>query len=74
MTRRALTDGDVVRYEMKTRRISSYAAIKHRVPRAVDYYQMRGGRQVWILHEDGCQRQMCCGGLCSCEDPETFEI
>lgn len=59
---------------MTTRRLSSYTSIQHRLLRPVDCYRMRNGRQVWILHEAGCQRAMCCNGLCSCEDPETFEI
>jgi len=47
--------------------------IKHRVGTAVDFYATRES-EIWILHEDGCQRLMSAGGLCSCDDPESFVI
>ena len=55
------------------RRISSYPGIVHRTPAKVDYYEV-GDIQVWIDHLAGCQRSMTADGLCTCEDPETYEV
>lgn len=57
---------------MVTRALSSYGLV-HRVPARVDYY-VSGGVEVHILHEGGCQRLMTPDGLCSCRDPQAFEV
>lgn len=54
---------------MKT--LSSYG-VKHRPPVKADYYEVGRKFEIWIIHDDGCQRQMNCAGLCSCVDPITF--
>lgn len=51
----------------------SELGIKHELHKPVDFYATRDA-EIWILHEAGCQRAMSAGGLCSCEDPETFTI
>lgn len=61
-----------------TRRLSTYLVIarhraKHGSKRKVDYYVLHD-RVVHIIHDGGCQRAMTADGLCSCEDPETYEI
>ena len=55
-----------------SRRLSSHG-IEHRVSRKVDYYEI-GDVEVHILHTDGCQRAMTADGLCTCADPEAFEV
>lgn len=60
------------------RRLSAYPEIvAHRATkgskRKVDWYRLRD-RAVHIIHDGGCQRAMTSDGLCSCEDPETYEI
>lgn len=57
---------------MSARPLSTYG-IEHRVPRKVDYYEV-GDVEVHILHVEGCQRAMTSDGLCTCVDPETFEV
>lgn len=55
-----------------TRHLSTYG-ISHRPPRKVDYYET-ADREVWILHDAGCQPAMTPYGLCLCPDPQAFEI
>lgn len=60
------------------KRLSSYPEIaeyrrKHKGMRKVDWYRLRD-RCVHIIHEGGCPRSMTADGLCSCLDPETYEI
>jgi hypothetical protein len=55
-----------------TRPLSSYG-IKHRTPAKVDYYEA-DGVEVYILHVEGCQRVMTSDGLCTCADPQAFEV
>jgi hypothetical protein len=55
-----------------TRSLSGYG-IKHKVPRKVDYYEA-DGVEVHIVHGEGCQRAMTSDGLCSCVDPQAFEV
>lgn len=55
-----------------TRPLSSYG-IEHPVPRKVDYYQA-AGVEVHIIHDEGCQRAMTPDGLCTCVDPQAYEV
>jgi hypothetical protein len=41
--------------------------------RKVDWYRLVD-RLVHIIHEGGCPRSQTADGLCSCLDPETYEV
>ena len=57
-------------------RLSAYPEIvahrAHTGPRPVDWYRMFD-RIVHVIHDEGCQRAQTADGLCTCEDPESYE-
>ena len=58
------------------RRLSTYpeiVAYRARTgPRPVDEYRMPDCI-VHVVHDEGCQRAQTADGLCTCEDPGTYE-